>query len=345
MPASPSATTWSASDLRQDLETIAFTVSVSAQGDFLDSPPADGTVTVTMAEDKPTHTLCLDLDDDDEVEEEGSVTVAIVADADADPSIVAAADRAAATVRLLDNELPEVTLSAVADTVTEGEHARFKLAFDAPVALPFSALYRLETAGDYGFEVSAADGVWLRIVSAGVDDSVLQVITRDDGVDEPDGSVTFTLLEGSEYTGEYTIAPDSPRSVTVTVADDDLPVVTMAPRTDAESDKRYERGRRAHRHASPATATSDAPLTIPVGHLRSRYRPDRSSGMDGRHGPLVFAAGSATTTLTITTEDDDFYYGTRELTIPASPRRLRSLSHSPMTTGEETRIVSARWRR
>ncbi len=317
-----------ASDLRQDLETIAFTVSVSAQGDFLDSPPADGTVTVTMAEDKPTHTLCLDLDDDDEVEEEGSVTVAIVADADADPSIVAAADRAAATVRLLDNELPEVTLSAVADTVTEGEHARFKLAFDAPVALPFSALYRLETAGDYGFEVSAADGVWLRIVSAGVEDSVLQVITRDDGVDEPDGSVTFTLLEGSEYTGEYTIAPDSPRSVTVTVADDDLPVVTMA-----ASDDRVEEG-----DVLTVTLTRDgyldAPLTIPVGHLRSRYRPDRSSGTTA-HGPLVFAAGSATTTLTITTEDDDFYYGTRELRFQLRPDGS-DLFRLP--AGEETRM-------
>ena len=298
-------------DLRQDLETIAFTVSVSAQGDFFAAPPADRTV--TMAEDEPTRTLCLQLDDDDEVEEEGSVTVAIVADADADPSIVAAADRAAATVRLLDNELPEVTLSAVADTVTEGEHARFKLALDAPVVLPFSAQYRLATAGDYGFEVSAADGVWLRIVSAGVDDSVLQVITRDDGVDEPDGSVTFTLLEGAEYTGEYTIAPDSPRSVTVTVADDDLPIISMAPRTDEESVKRYGEGDEVS-FTFIRDGDLSVPLTIPAGHLKSRYSPDRTPGWTGV-GPLVFEVGSAATTVTIATEDDDFHYGIRHFTL------------------------------
>ena len=286
---------------------IAFTVTVSAQGDFLASPPADRTV--TMAEEKPTQLLCLDLDDDTVLEDEGSVTVAVVADADA--NIVAAADRAAATVRLLDNELPQLTLSAVADSVTEGEHARFKLALDAPVTLPFSALYRIETAGDYGFEVSADDRVRLSIVWAGVEESVLQVITRDDGVDEPDGSVTFTLLEGSEYTGEYTIAPDSPTSVTVTVADDDLPAVTMAaPELVEEGD------------AFTVTLTRDGyldgPLTIPAGHLQSSYAPDVSPGATD-HGPLVFAAGSPTTTLTIATEDDDFYYESRNLTLRLRP--------------------------
>ena len=314
-----------AHDFKDLSAPIAFTVSVSAQGDFLDSPPADRTV--TMAEEEPTQLLCLDLDDDTVLEDEGSVTVAVVADADA--NIVAAADRAAATVRLLDNELPELTLSAVADSVTEGEHARFKLALDAPVALPFSALYRIETAGDYGFEVSADDGVWLRIVSAGVEESVLQVITRDDGVDEPDGSVTFTLLEGSEYTGEYAIAPDSPRSVTVTVADDDLPAVTMA-----VSDDRVFEG-----DTFTVTLTRDgyldAPLTIPAGHLQSRYRPDVLPGATD-HGPLVFAAGSATTTLTIATEDDVFYYGSRELRFQLRPDGS-DLFRLP--AGEETRMT------
>ena len=296
-----------ASDVHEDLETIAFTVTVSAQGDFLESPPADRTV--TMAEDEPTHTLCLDLDDDTVLEDEGSVTVAVVADADA--NIVVAADRATATVRLLDNELPELTLSAVADTVTEGGHARFKLALDAPVVLPFSALYRIETTGDYGFEVSAAVSVWLSIVSAGVEESVLQVITRDDGVDEPDGSVTFTLLEGLEYTGEYTIAPDSPRSVTVTVADDDLPIISMPPKTDEESLKRYGEGEEVS-FTFIRDGDLSEPLTIPAGHLKSRYVSDLTPGWTDV-GRLVFEAGSTTTTVTIATEDDDFYYGTRTL--------------------------------
>ena len=298
-----------AHDFKDLLDPIAFTVTVtvSAQGDFFASPPADRTV--TMDEDEPTHTLCLDLDDDDELEEEGSVTVAIVADADA--NIVVDADRATATVRLLDNELPELTLSAVADSVTEGEHARFKLALDAPVVLPFSVLYRIETTGDYGFEVSAADSVWLSIVSAGVEESVLQVITRDDGVDEPDGSVTFTLLEGLEYTGEYTIAPDSPRSVTVTVADDDLPIISMPPKTDEESLKRYGEGEEVS-FTFIRDGDLSEPLTIPAGHLKSRYPSDLTPGWTDV-GPLVFEAGSTTTTVTITTEDDDFYYGTRTL--------------------------------
>ena len=151
--------------------------------------------------------------------------------------------------------------------------------------------------------MSAADGVWLSIVSAGVEESVLQVITRDDGVDEPDGSVTFTLLEGSEYTGEYTIAPDSPRSVTVTVADDDLPIISMPPKTDEESLKRYGEGEEVS-FTFIRDGDLSEPLTIPAGHLKSRYPSDLTPGWTDV-GPLVFEAGSTTTTVTITTEDDD----------------------------------------
>ena len=136
-----------AHDFRDLDDPIAFTATFSQEGDFLAEAPADRTVTVRA--DSPTHTLCLDLDDDDATEAAGSVTVAIVEDADAD--IVAAADRGSATVRLLDNERPLVTLSANgAATVTEGGHAGFKLSLSAPTVVPFTVKYRIETDGDYG---------------------------------------------------------------------------------------------------------------------------------------------------------------------------------------------------
>ena len=224
-----------------------------------------------------------------------------------------------------DNELPEVTLSAVADSVTEGGHARFRLGLDAPVVIPFLVKYRIETAGDYGFEASA-DGAWLYAFFVGAEDSVRRVITRDDGVDEPDGSVTFTLLEGDEYT----IAPDSPPRVVVTVADDDLPVVAMTPNRDSAI-ATYDEG-----DTVTVTFTRDGdlgvPLTIPARHLESRYRPDVSPDATA-HGPLVFDAGSATTTLTIVTEDNDFYYGHRYLQLWL---RHRDSDLFRLAAGEET---------
>ena len=282
-------------------DPIAFTATFSQEGDFLAEAPADRTVTVRA--DSPTHTLCLDLDDDDATEAAGSVTVAIVEDADAD--IVAAADRGSATVRLLDNERPLVTLSANgAATVTEGGHAGFKLSLSAPTVVPFTVKYRIETDGDYGFEASD-EGVWLYSFGAGAEEFVREVSTRNDDVDEPDGSVTVTLLD--EY--EYDLDPDGPAHIVLTVADDDLPTVSMTAPGDPEI---FDEG-----DAVVLTFTREGdltpPLTIPAGHLESSYDPDVSPGA-APHGAITFEAGSATATLTVTVEDDDFYYpGLRDL--------------------------------
>ena len=284
-----------AHDFRSLDDPISFTATVSQQGDFLAEAPADRTV--TMEEDEPAHTLCLDLDDDETTEAAGSVTVAIVEDADAD--IVAEAGRGSATVRLLDNERPLVTLSAAgADPVTEGGRAGFKLSLSAPTVVPFTVKYRIETDGDYGFEASD-EGVWWYSFGPGAEEFVREVSTRNDDVDEPDGSVTVTLLD--EY--EYDLDPDGPDRIVLTVADDDLPTVSMAAPDDPDI---FDEGDEV---TLTFTREGDLtpPLTIPAGHLKSAYHPDESPGATP-HGAITFDAGSATATLAVTAEDDDFYY-------------------------------------
>ena len=282
-------------------DPVAFTATFSQQGDFLAETPADRTVTVRA--DSPTHPLCLELADDETTEAAGSVTVAIVADAGA--NIVADEGRGSATVRLLDNERPLVTLSANgADTVTEGGRAGFKLSLSAPTVVPFTVKYRLETDGDYGFEASD-EGVWLYSFGPGAEEFVRQVSTRNDDVDEPDGSVTVTLLD--EY--EYDLDPDGPARIVLTVADDDVPAISM---TAPDDPRIFDEGDEV---TLTFTREGDltASLTIPAGHLESSYDADVTPGATS-HGAITFEASSATATLTVTVENDDFYYpGLRNL--------------------------------
>ena len=277
-------------------DPIAFAATFSQEGDFLAEAPADHTAdhTVTVRADSPTHSLCLDLDDDDATEAAGSVTVAIVEDADA--NIVAEAGGGSATVRLLDNERPLVTLSANgADTVTEGSRAGFKLSLSAPTVVPFTVKYRIETDGDYGFEASD-EGEWLYSFGPGAEAFVREVSTRNDDVDEPDGSVTVTLLDEHEYD----LDPDVPAHIVLTVADDDLPAVSMTAPDDPGT---FDEG-------DPVVLTFTRegdltpPLTIPAGHLESSYDPDVSPGA-APHGAITFEAGSATATLTVTVDEPD----------------------------------------
>ena len=114
---------------------------------------------------------------------------------------------------------PEIAISADAASVTEGGDAVFTLtASPAPAAdLPVSV--SVGTDGDYGLTAGTRT---VTIPTTG--SATLTLATTDDSADEPDGSVTVTVADGSGYT------VGSAGSGTVAVRDDDapLPVVTLA---------------------------------------------------------------------------------------------------------------------
>ena len=212
-----------------------------------------------------------------------------------------------------DPPLPEVNIIG-SHSVEEGEAVRFTLtASPAPTSI-LSVDLTVVANGDF-----ASSGKYrLTIPSSGT--TTLELPTRNDREDEPDGSVTATLESGQGYTvGSQSAATvfvtdndDPPRaqlqdgsdnaggsksSATVVVADDDDdvqqqqqdPVVTIT------GGSGINEGAAATFTitASPAPAS---PITVKVGVSEK--------GDFGAVGPATVTVSGATTTYTITTTDD-----------------------------------------
>ena len=133
------------------------------------------------------------------------------------PKIVEALEKLAAAPDT-PPDTPEIAVSA-GSAVTEGGDAVFTLtATPAPAAdLPVSV--SVGTDGDWGV---AAGSRTVTIPTTG--SATLTLATAGDDADEPDGSVSVTVADGSGWTA------GDPASGTVAVRDDDapLPVVTLA---------------------------------------------------------------------------------------------------------------------
>ena len=121
---------------------------------------------------------------------------------------------------------PAASVTAVAESVSEGEPALFAVALERAAAAPLVVAVSVTAAG------AVLDGAAPASVSfaAGASTARLAVATHDDRVVEGDGSVTVTLLAGDGYElGETTAAA-------VTVEDDDAATfaLTVAPAVLAE---------------------------------------------------------------------------------------------------------------
>ena len=117
------------------------------------------------------------------------------------------------------------------------------------------------------------------------------VTTSDDGVDEPDGSVTATVQTGTGYT------VGTASTATVNVADDDdPPPPDLDPVITISAGSAVTEGGAATFTitASPAPAS---PITVNIGVTES--------GSFGASGAATLAVSGAATTYTVTTSDDD----------------------------------------
>ena len=190
---------------------LAVSVTVAADGDW---GITAGSRTVTI----PTSgsaTLTLATAGDATDEPDGSVTVTVV-----DGSGYTVGSSGSDTVAVSDDDapLPVVTLAAGA-AVTEGGSASFTLTASPAPAADLAVSVTVATDGDWGVTAGSRT---VTIPASG--SATLTLATTDDATDEPDGSVSVTVADGSGWTA------GDPASGSVTVQDDDaaLPVVTLA---------------------------------------------------------------------------------------------------------------------
>ena len=132
-----------------------------------------------------------------------------------------------ATVRVADDDdpvpdavVPELRLSA-GTAVDEGGNAVFTVHADAAPEADLTVALTVSQNGD----VLSAPGAGSRqlTLAAGATSATLSLPTADDGVDEPDGSVSVTLDAGTGYT-----VAAGQAAGTVAVRDNDEPVVSIA---------------------------------------------------------------------------------------------------------------------
>ncbi|MDE0269349.1 MAG: hypothetical protein OXI96_10035, partial [Acidimicrobiaceae bacterium] len=280
---------------------LPVSVTVSVVGDY---GVTAGSQTLTIPTSGST-TFTVATTDDDADEPDGSVTLTVNAGSD---YTVGALSSETATVADDDPvqeqpQMPVVTITA-GSGVTEGGSVEFTVSASSVPAADLDVTVTVTAVGDYGV---TADTRTVTIPTSG--SAILTVATAGDDADEPDGSVTATLVDGADYD------LGTPNTVTVTVVDDD-PSPPLPPDTD-EPDQPDDAvltacaDRPTLLISSPEASRSDATVDfevslscIPSGSPMILLTPVR----DGNIGENMFVAlsseqTSATVTVTIGSED------------------------------------------
>ena len=233
------------SDAGQSRAELTVNVELAQTGDYITwptahQPDADGLVTipVNFAARSLTATLTLDTVDDQVSEDSGSVTATILADADG--RYVTDAD-SGHTTRLLDNDLPVISVAAVSAEVTEGSDAQFTFnrmgntSGATRVGLWVGGLPKIMTDASEAIALTADNpdlsqrlhihGAWVDYIlefAAGEAEKTLSFTTEADNVNEGDGWFGVTIVQragnlfgiGTGY-------------AQVLVKDDDIPTVSL----------------------------------------------------------------------------------------------------------------------
>ena len=199
-------------DVTVDWEASLATDDTAETGDFT---AATGTLTfaASTSQTEATFTVATaqDADEDDET---FTVTLSDLSPPWVQLSTATATATATGTIRD-DDGLPEVTIAADPDTVTEGMDAVFTLSRTGSTA---AALTGVTVEVSQTEDVLAApESEWPSSVTFAANASVatLTLATKDDDTDTGDGTVTVTLPAGTDY--EVGMA----NAATVTVSDND----------------------------------------------------------------------------------------------------------------------------
>ncbi len=188
---------------------IAVDVTVSSVGDF---GATTGARTVTIPT-SGTATLSVATINDAIVEADGSVTASLADGAGYD---LGATSTATVAVADDDNPAPQVDITASSGG-TEGTDAVFTITAAPQPAANLDVAVEITASGDFG----VATGSRTATILSGTSQATLTIATADDGDDEPDGSVTATLVAGTGYT----VGPQASQTAPITDDDDPPPVI------------------------------------------------------------------------------------------------------------------------
>ncbi len=254
---------------------LSVSVTVSQSGDFAAS-------TVQQAVTIPTagsYTLTVPTIGDSTDEPDGSVTATV----DQGTGYIASWTAGAATVAVSDDDDPSATAPeisvAAGSGVTEGSAATFTITASPPPAADLDVTIEVTQSGNFASTGSQT----VTIPTSGT--YTLTVSTTNDSTDEPDGSVTATVSDGTGYT-----VSSSSGAATVAVADDDVPEISIAA-------------------GAGVTEGGDATFTVtatpaPAANLDVTIEVTQSGDYASTGSQTVTIPTSGTYTLTVSTTND-----------------------------------------
>ncbi len=246
------------------------------------------------------------VEDDDEDEDNEILIVRIYPHDEYNPypdPYEVSASMGSATVSVIDNDSPNPVVSIQADgDIVEGGTAQFTVkANPKPTGnLPVSVM--VGASGDYG---ATAGSRTVTVSTSGT--TSFSVATADDDVDEPDGSLTVTLMEGKEYK----MSP-SDKTATVSIRDNDFPKPVVSITADGDITEGDDVVFTIKASAVPPGAPSDD-LSVEVTIETS----GDYVAFTGSKTVTVSPGGSVTLTIATTDDDNDEVDGSVTATLIA----------------------------
>ena len=257
---------------------LTVSVGVTESGSYIDDLAPE---TVFIAGGATTVTLAVSTDDDAADEPDGIITAELNAGAG-----YTVGTMSTALVTVNDDDVLLASISAGRSPITEGTDATFTVALDR--VAPAGGLTISVDVTDSGSYISGSVPETV-VIAEGATTVTLTVLTDDDSLDEPAGSITVRITAGAGYT----VGTLSTALVTVNDNDDPSASISADPTTIIE-------GVAATFRVTLSSAAPAGGLTISVGVTESgSYIADLA--------PMtVFIAGGATTvTLAVLTDNDD----------------------------------------
>ncbi len=261
---------------------LAVRVAVSASGDF---GVLTGAHTMTIPAGQSSVTLTLSSSDDSVDEADGSVTLTLNSDSGGGYTVGSLSSQ---SVQVLDDDDPPQVIAPLVSVsagggVTEGGSALFTLTASPAPASPITVSVTVAASGDFGAVTGS------RTVSIPTGGSAsFSVATVGDSVDEPDGSVSVTVVDGADYDVGTATA-------TVSVADDDdppPPVVSVSAGGGVT-----EGGSALFTVSADAAPAADLPVSVTVA-ASGDY------GVVTGSRTVTIAAGTTSRVLSVATADD-----------------------------------------
>ncbi len=208
------------------------------------------------------------------------------------PSGVTAGSPATATVNLADNDVPEVTLSADASAVTEGDSASFTVTASPAPGANLEVTIKVTQVGSYIDGTPPASVT----IGAGQTAASVSVSTDDDSVDEAHGSIAAELRDGTGY------VLGSPASGKVNVQDNDGPPPPRVSVSFGASSHTATEGGAAATVTVELSADPERTVRIPIGvTLQGGATADDYSGVPAA---LTFNSGDTSRQFAVTATDD-----------------------------------------